>query len=290
MSQDASAASPQLHDTSEAFQLVQDLASQLSTGELRLPSLPEVVLRIRKTLQNPEFDVEELARHLGTEPVLAGSVLKLANSVTYRRNAAETASLTAAIARIGASMVRSASMNFAMQQLQAAKQFRHLEPLLKPEWRRSKLVAGLCHSLARRTRRANPDELLMIGLVHNVGRIFILSHAEHYPMTFSNPAVLEDLMAHWHPTIGGAIADSWGLPAAGMHAIAQQCTPDEQQDHRHPVTDILQIAVGLERLPPEEPEALDALAATPEPTRLGLDPAALDEARRDGTEWVDLLS
>lgn len=284
-----SAANPAAHDTSEAFQLVQDLASQLSSGQLRLPSLPEVVLRIRRTLEDPDFDVEALARLLSSEPVLAGTILRLANSVTYRRGAAETASMTTAVARIGASLVRTASMDFALKQLRGAAQFRHLEQLLAPEWGRGRAVAGLCHALGRVSRKAHPDEMLLIGLVHNVGRIFILSHAEHYPITFANPAAVADLMQQWHPSVGSAIAESWNLPEKGVQAIAQQSTADAEQDHRHAVADILVLAIGMAAAGEDE-AALAALLDWPATRRLGLELAQLGEAVHEGLQWQDLLA
>ncbi len=280
--------SPQ-HDTTEAFQLVQDLASQLSTGELRLPSLPEVVIRIRRTLELDDFDVDELARMLSSEPVLAGTILKLANSVTYRRSGAEVVNMPSAISRIGATMVRTASMSFALQQLRNAHQFKHIEHLLAPEWQRGKMVAGLCHGMARSSRKAHPDEMLLLGLVHNVGRIFILSHAEHYPLTFSNPDALADLMDQWHPSVGSAIAQSWNLPETSVQAIAEQSTPDEEKDHRHEVSDLLQVAVTLQAIGEDDSQAIAETAALPSSVRLGMDAPALIQVKAQAGDWADLL-
>lgn len=277
------------HDTTEAFQLVQDLASQLSTGNLRLPSLPEVVIRIRRTLEKDDFDVDELARMVSSEAVLAGTILKLANSVTYRRSGAEVVNMPNAIARVGASMVRTASMNFALQQLRNAHQFKHIEYLLTPEWQRGKTVAGLCHGLARSSRKAHPDEMLLLGLVHNVGRIFILSHAEHYPLTFSNETALNDLMDHWHPSVGSAIAQSWNLPENAVQAIAEQATPDGEKDHCHAVSDLLQVAVTVQAIGGDDKQAIADAAALPASARLGVDEATLVQIKAQAGDWADLL-
>jgi HD-like signal output (HDOD) protein len=56
----------------QAFSLVKDLAAELSAGELRLPSLPETVVRIRNTLSKQDFSVVELARLISAEPALVG--------------------------------------------------------------------------------------------------------------------------------------------------------------------------------------------------------------------------
>jgi HD-like signal output (HDOD) protein len=281
------------HDSTEAFQLVQDLAAQLSSGKLRIPSLPEVVIRIRQTLEQEDYVLEELARLLSSEAILAGTILKLANSATYRRSSAETANMSAAISRIGASMVRSASMNFAMQQLRNADQFKNIEHLLSPEWQHGKAVAGLSHSLSRSTGRGHPDEMLMLGLTHNVGRIFILSHAEHYPLTFSSAAAVNDLMHRWHPAIGSAIAESWNLPETAVQAIGQQHQPDDEQDHQHDVSDVLQTAIALHAIDADcddEDAALAALLELPSASRLGLDAAILRDARTQAAQWIELLA
>ena len=285
-----SANSSSQHDSTEAFQLVQDLASQLSTGELRLPSLPEVVIRIRRTLEQDDFDVDELARMLSSEPVLAGTILKLANSVTYRRSGAEVVNMPTAIARIGASMVRTASMNFALQQLRNAHQFQHIENILTPEWQRGRTVAALCHGLARSTRKAPPEEMLLLGLVHNVGRIFILSHAEHYPLTFSNEGALRDLLHQWHPSVGGAIAQSWNLPEKAVQAITEQNTPENEKNHCHAISDVLQVAIALQALDADDEQATAAIGALPSSKRLSLDPAILLEVQAQAADWAELLA
>ena len=50
----------------EGFSLVSGLAAELSKGDIKLPSLPEAVIRIRNALAQPDFTIEELARLIST--------------------------------------------------------------------------------------------------------------------------------------------------------------------------------------------------------------------------------
>ncbi len=271
-----------------AYRIIKDLAADLSSGDLNLPSLPEVVVLIRAALDRDDCDSEQIADLVASEPILAGTLLKIANSVTYRRSGAETASLVTSVARLGMKLVRSVSIQFALQQLRKAEDFRCIQHLLDPEWERSHVVAGLCHALARHTRRAHPDEMLTLGLVHNIGRIYILSRDG--VVDEIGAGNYDEVLDEWHPIIGSAIAESWNLPEQAAQAIGQQCTPDDQQDFAHDTNDLLGLAVAIaaaEQTGELEPEAILAL---PQAKRLNVNETMLASVREEARDFGELLA
>jgi len=100
-----------------AFGFVKSLAAELSIGRVELPSFPEIALRVRRVLSDANSSVDKVVRVVGSEPALAGRLLRIANSASINRSGKHVADLRTAINRMGYDMVRSASMSFAMAQM-----------------------------------------------------------------------------------------------------------------------------------------------------------------------------
>ena len=76
---EAAAAEP-----NEKFTLVQQLAKDLSKGDLELPSFPDIALRVRKALDDENATTDQIVQILGAEPVLAAKILAISNSAALR--------------------------------------------------------------------------------------------------------------------------------------------------------------------------------------------------------------
>lgn len=244
----------------QGFTLVSGLAAELTKGELHLPSLPETVVRIRNALSRPDFTIDELAKLITGEPALVGTILTMANSVAFRRSGQETTDLKIAISRIGAGMVQTASTTFALRQLRDSKSFKEVEHLLAPEWARTGRTAAAAYLVGQRSRLVKPDEALIVGLIHNIGRIYLLSRVPKYPALFETPSEIAKILDSWHAGIGKAIVEFWNLPAETAQAVELQDEIADDPAHP-PMVAVLSTAIALAPLSEQPtPEEIGALA------------------------------
>src|SRR5450631_3439348 len=97
-----------------AFEFIRTLAGELSGGKVDLPSFPEIAVRVRRVLSDPNSSVDKVVRVVGSEPALSARLLRIANSASLNPSGKQITDLRTAVNRMGYNMVRSASMSFAL--------------------------------------------------------------------------------------------------------------------------------------------------------------------------------
>ena len=201
--------------------LVEKLEQSLAAGELSLPSLPEVALKIRRALADENVSVTEIARLLGSDPALAARTLRIANSAMFYRGSRPITSLNGAVSQLGHKMVRNVALSFAAQQVFIGYSSRPLRDLVSAVWRHSVHAAVVAHMLARVRTKLNADEAFLAGLLHEVGKLYIIMRAkEHVEVLASDPG-FQSVLAAWHPRLGRAVIEAWELPADLAAAVGE---------------------------------------------------------------------
>ena len=204
-----------------ALEFLQGLCEEMSEGKVNLPCFPDVVVRIRKALDNPETHIAQTVKIVGTEPRLAARILQTANSAVFNLSGKPVMDLRTAIARLGTRLVQSSAMAFAVQQMRVAPLLKSVGGPLKELWEESISAATLCQLIARRTT-VNPDEAFLTGLLHGIGRLYIMVRAASDPGKARYERSLLDLIDGWHPAIGQAVLENWGFPEVMAAAVGQQ--------------------------------------------------------------------
>ena len=229
------------------FSFVKGLAAELSQGQVELPSVPEIVVRLQQTMSDENVTNDIVVRVIGSEPMLASKLLTMANSVALNTSGRKIADLPTAVARVGFNIVRSAALSFAVEQLRKASEYRHLEKQLDGLWKNSVQIAAMCHVIARRFSSLNGDTALLAGLMHNVGRIYILTRASKYPTLTADPLTFNSIVRDWHANVAKALLENWKVADEIVDAVAGY--EDLDREARGPVTltDVLSLAMLLER-------------------------------------------
>lgn len=225
-------ASPALLTFSE--KLAEDLDNKL----LVLPAFPDAVTRIQFELQSEDKSVEEIARLLSAEPALAARVLQIANAFVIRRAGSEVRDLRQAITRMGFGMVRSVATSFGLKQVAGDANYsdiskRELELALSDSVR----AASVCYVFAKRYTNLNPDEAMLTGLLHTIGRLYLIKRVSDDDQLSESD--LQATTAEWHASVGRVLAESWKLPEALSEAIDQQDAGGEARTGPVSLTDIL---------------------------------------------------
>lgn len=254
----------------EAFAFVQALALEMSSGKIEIPSFPDVAVRIRKVLADENCDTNQLARVVGAEPAMAAKMLQMANSAALNPNGTKITELKSAIARIGFSNVRTASLAYAMDQLRNAPQLAPIRKPLNELWERSVKVAAMSYVVARSWTKVNADQALLAGLMHGMGRVYILTRAVKHPALFSDAAGYQQIVRDWNTAIAKAVLDSWEIAPDIVEAVEQYDNLDRAGSGAPDLTDVLTIANLLVSFH-QEPEAMELhLGQTTASQRLGL--------------------
>jgi len=272
---------------SGAFAFVTELAQEVSSGKVELPSFPDIAVRVRKVLADDQVSIEQIARVVGSDPGLAARVFTLANSAALNRGGRNVSELKTAVNRIGHNNVRTAAVSFAIAQLRRAAELKHISKELEALWQESTMVAALAYAIASRSR-VNADECMLAGLLHNVGKIYILARANRHGNLFKDPAELSQVLRDWHSNIGKAIVENWGFPEHISDAIGEHENIDRVAGHPD-VTDVLTVAVMMSAFVGHEADLELNMQGVKAFWRLGLDNQKCVHVMRDCTEEINAL-
>jgi len=240
----------------EAFAFVQALASELSRGKVDLPSFPDIALRVRKVLSDEEVSQEQVVRVVGSEPALAARLMQIANSAALNFTGKPIQDLRTAINRMGHNMVRSAAIAFSMSQLKKVESLKGLEKPLDELWKSSAAVAAMSHAVAKRYSKINPDTGMLAGLLHGIGKLYILTRSSKHPALFADQSIYNQIVRDWHSPVAKALLENWDMAEEIVNAVSDY--EDIERAHTGPVdlTDVLTVGNLLAAFK-EHPESLE---------------------------------
>jgi HD-like signal output (HDOD) protein len=242
----------------DAFSFVQMLATELSGGRVQLPSYPEVALRVQHALTNERSTIEMIVSAISTEPSLAVQIMGMANSSALNITGERVEDLHSAVRRIGHNMVRAAALAFIMQQLRSAEDLRPLRDRLNALWRRGVVVGATCRATARRVQSASPDAALLLGLLHGMGKLYILTRLAKHPNLLEKTGAAEGIYDAWHGSVAKSLLENWGMPEAFGFAVMDFESPERDMRGSVDLTDVLAAAnVLADAIPEQQHEPID---------------------------------
>jgi putative nucleotidyltransferase with HDIG domain len=229
------------NSTLRGLQFMRELRKELEGGKLVLPAFPDVAMRVRTALGNPYVTVPKVVTVVSTEPVLTARLLKMANSVLVAAPGVRVKDIHTAISRLGFTMVRNAAISVAVEQMMAARSMGELKAMLKELWQHSVQVAAMAYVIAKHTRVVSPDDALLAGLLHDMGKFYILQRADACPELFGpdQEPELAELLERWHGVTGHTMLRSWNFPPEMIAAVEQH----EQLDRKAERADLADIVL-----------------------------------------------
>ena len=285
----AAAQAPTSAIDAEAFAFVQALASELSQGTVDLPSFPDIALRVRKILADDEVSQDQVVRVVGSEPALAARLMQIANSAAINFTGKPINELRTAINRMGHNMVRSAAIAFAMSQLKKVDSLKGLEEPLDSLWRASAAVAAMSHAVAKRYSKINPDTAMLAGLLHGIGKLYILTRSSKHPALFADQVTYNQIVRDWHSAVAKALLENWDMAEEIVAAVNEY--EDLERSHTGPVdlTDVLAVGNLLAAFK-EHPETIEInmhdVAAC---KRMNIDRATYEKLIDESESEIDAL-
>lgn len=254
-----------------------------SLVDTRLPPSPGGIMRITTVLRDLNASSARIAEAINFEPALVTRILRLANSPLYALEK-NVATIQQAINAVGTVIIH----DIVMMELTSATFAKSIykSPEVRTIWKHSLAVALLSRELSRMMKNRATEEAFVCGLLHDIGKIILLSHdeaafAELTETSTEGETLRTELnkFGYNHAEIGALVARRWGLPDEVCYSILHHHDPS-QADKQMLVTYVVDVAdmianfrgIGLRK------EDGSRLAYSESVIRLGFTQENLEEA------------
>ncbi|KAB7628473.1 HDOD domain-containing protein [Alkalilimnicola sp. S0819] len=275
-------------------QLFYQLFEDLMEDRLTLPSMPDVAVRVRQAVSDPDSGAPEVAKIIQADPVVAARLMKVANSPAFG-GAQPADSVAAAVVRLGLKVTREIVTAVTVKEV-----FKSSSPLINQRmtelWMRSTLIAALATVLARKLKGFSPDRALLAGLLHDIGAVPLLAHAHHYPELAGNPNLLSRTLDAYRGQVGGMLLRRWNFPEEVIAVPLNAGNWERSHEEAGDLADLVIVAQLQSVAETAEASRYPLLSETPAYRRLGLDALGIsdstpvmDEAREEIAEVQRLL-
>mmetsp|Transcript_71604 Transcript_71604/g.226175 ORF Transcript_71604/g.226175 Transcript_71604/m.226175 type:complete len:278 (-) Transcript_71604:633-1466(-) len=189
------------------------LVEKINNDTLVLPTLPAIALKVRKSADDPNINLNGMADVVGQDPSLSARMIKISNSA-YLGRTIKVTSTTQAVTRIGLNQVKNIATALAMEQLFVSKN-EVVKKYMAKMWTdtidivANAMAAMLTYQAASGKKNLSLDTITLSALVANIGALPVLTEAERHDSVFANPTFLDVAIEKLSGRIGGSIMREW---------------------------------------------------------------------------------
>lgn len=214
--------------------------TELNANRLVLPTLPDIAMKVRMAVAKGLNSSRELAELIAFDAALSAQLIQIANSPLYR-GSSEIKTIQMAVTRLGNSTIRTLITSLVIKQMFKPSNAM-LTQYFQNIWAHGVKVSAISRAISAFVPHLDNDEAMLAGLLHQIGKLPILTLVEKLPEFRDNPSRLESLLEKAHPHVGKMIMDSWHFPQELKLAASDYV--DFQRDHPGPAdyVDVVQVA------------------------------------------------
>jgi HD-like signal output (HDOD) protein len=203
----------------------------------KLFSLPEVYLRVRETLDRPDYDIDEVARSISQDPSLTVRLLRVVNSPFFGL-VAQIDNVKRAISLMGPRQVHDLVLATVV-----TASFSRLDVTLvdmRQFWRNSIYCGVIARLLGIRCDLIDKERLFLAGLLREIGHLpmyqqipelcgqAIKSHQQDGRQLCE---IERELIGYDYAEASGELLRHWTLPKDLWEPILWQNTPERAETH-----------------------------------------------------------
>lgn len=204
-----------------------------------LPSISSVAVKVEELLNSPTSNADDFDSVISQDPALTAKLLKMVNSAFYGLTY-KVESISRAVTIVGFKQIRELVTTMAV--LDAFEGFENELLDLKSFWEHSLFCGIAGRVFAIFTRAPNPDVYFTAGLLHDVGKLILLSHSpleykEVLRMNETNGKLSyeseQQIFGFTHCNVGAELCRLWNHPEALIETVAYHHQPAlGSQDNR----------------------------------------------------------
>lgn len=199
-----------------------------------LPQFPDNIIHLQQLINDPESEINEIAKEISTDPSLTGDLLKVVNSAQFMLPK-RVDNIVEAVKLVGLRGLKNLLYSYGTQKI--------LKQQMKWLWDHSYKVAFFAYQLAKNFKRKKEltDDTYVGGILHDMGKIIFSEVHPHLLDKIGNfcenrgidRELFEDLSAGLnHAEIGGRVAEKWNFPSSLIQIIRYHHDPmDCDREH-----------------------------------------------------------
>lgn len=175
--------------------------------EPELPSMPDLALRVRRVVDDPDSNSQDIASIIQLDPALTMRFIDAANSPAFAGRV-RINSCHDAVTRLGRKTTRQMAISFILGNIFKTDS-KALNKYMHDLWIHSTRVAAISYILARKTPGLDPDNAMLCGIIHDIGTIPVVSAARHYPQLVKRPDLLDKAVDNLRGEMGALTLKKW---------------------------------------------------------------------------------
>ena len=220
-----------------------------------VPVLPEILVRLLEACDNQATPLTQVASLIDKDPSLSYKVLQLVNSAYFGLKTTYSG-VDQAVVYLGVNSVKNMAVTAAVHQVFNSERVNNLKYFnIHTFWHHSLKCACLSRRLAELTEQANPDDAYLGGLLHDLGKLVLVSaYPEQYESVLAESPPQDELLeaeqnkigAH-HADIGAWLVADWKLNSLIGDAISYHHEDPERVTGAFPLVKIVYTANELSK-------------------------------------------